>query len=326
MELSPARRKADAAALGGSWERRPERRAGLLGSLTLETRETLFACLCFFPSIALIIGLIFYPFFYTLALSLTRRQLFAREGSFVGFDNFAALLGSADFWQSLVNGAVFAGGSIALQVVLGVALALLLNRPFFGRSIFRGALLFPYLVPFVVGIIAIRWMLNDLYGIVNYWLQGLGLIAQPLPWFGNPQLAMASLVGINTWMFYPFVMLCVLARLQSIPTDLYEAARIDGAGPVAQFWYVTLPQLRGTLAVVVIVRTLWMFNKFDTVWLTTQGGPFGSTQTLPVMAYIEAFNLYELGRGAAVGISMSAILLVVFVIYQRLFLRIKEWQ
>ena len=137
---------------------------------------------------------------------------------------------------------------------------------------------------------------------------------------------MVSLIGINTWMFYPFVMLCVLARLQSIPPDLYEAARIDGAGEMAQFWHVTLPQLRGTLAVVVIVRTMWMFNKFDTVWLTTQGGPFGSTQTLPVLAYVEAFNLYEIGRAAAVGILMSAILLTVFVVYQRLFLRIQRWQ
>ena len=147
-----------------------------------------------------------------------------------------------------------------------------------------------------------------------------------MPWLGNPNLAMASLIAINAWMFYPFVMLCVLARLQSIPEELYEAARIDGASPFAQFWYVTLPQLRGTLAVVIIVRTLWMFNKFDTVWLTTQGGPFGTTQTLPVLAYIEAFNLYELGRGAAVGILMSVALLVVFMIYQRMFLRVGKWQ
>jgi multiple sugar transport system permease protein len=272
------------------------------------------------------VGLIFYPFFYTVILSLQRRQLFAQEGRFVGLDNFTALLTSREFWQSLVNGVVFAGGSLTMQVVIGVGLALLLNRQFVGRNAFRSMLLFPYLVPSIVSIIAIRWMLNDLYGIVNYWLQAVGLIDQALPWLGDPRLAMASLIAINAWMFYPFVMLCVLARLQSIPPELYEAARIDGAGAFAQFWYVTLPQLQGTLAVIVIVRMLWMFNKFDAVWLTTQGGPFGSTQTLPVLAYIEAFNLYELGRGAAVGVLMSAILLMVFLAYQRLFLRIKDWQ
>jgi multiple sugar transport system permease protein len=169
-------------------------------------------------------------------------------------------------------------------------------------------------------------MLNDLYGIVNAWLMQLDVIAAPIPWLGDPDWAMASLIGINTWMFYPFVMLCVLARLQSIPSELYEAAHMDGAGAVAQFWYVTLPQIRGTLALVILVRTLWMFNKFDTVWLTTQGGPFGSTQTLPVLAYLRAFSLYELGRGAAVGILLSITLLGVFVVYYRSLVRAPETQ
>jgi multiple sugar transport system permease protein len=314
--VEPSRANAGGPATRSSWS----------DTLTLEARDRLFALACFLPSVALMLGLIFYPFIYTVVLSLQRRQLFSREGTFIGFDNYVALLNGDEFWRSLVNGIVFAGGSLLLQVVLGVALALLLNRGFFGRNAFRGVLLFPYLVPSIVSIIAIRWMLNDLYGIVNYWLQALGVIREALPWLGDPRLAMASLITINTWMFYPFVMLCVLARLQSIPPDLYEAAKIDGAGPIMQFWYVTLPQLRGTLAVVIIVRTLWMFNKFDTVWLTTQGGPFGSTQTLPVLAYIEAFNLYEIGRGAAVGVLMSAILLMIFLAYQRLFLKIKEWQ
>ncbi|MEO7132677.1 MAG: sugar ABC transporter permease [Vicinamibacterales bacterium] len=296
------------------------------GTGRIEARARRFALACFAPSLVLVVGLIFYPFLYTVVLSFQRRQLFEKAGSFIGVENYARLFASAEFWTSLVNGLVFSGGSLLLQVVLGVALAVLLNRSFIGRGFFRGLLLFPYLIPSVVGIFAIRWMLNDLYGIVNYWLLALGVVKQALPWFGQPQLAMASLIGINTWMFYPFVMLCVLARLQSIPPDLYEAARMDGAGEWAQFWHVTLPQLRGTLAVVVIVRTMWMFNKFDTVWLTTQGGPFGSTQTLPVLAYVEAFSLYEIGRASAIGILMSAILLAVFVLYQRLFLRIQRWQ
>jgi multiple sugar transport system permease protein len=216
---------------------------------------------------------------------------------------------------------VFAFGSLVLQTIIGVCLALLLNRQFKGRSFVRGALMFPYLVPTVVAILLFRWMLNDLYGIVNVWLMKLGVISAPLAWFGDPSLAMGSLIGINTWMFYPFVMLCVLARLQSIPTELYEAARIDGASAIAQFWYVTLPQIWGTLALVLLVRTLWMFNKFDTVWLTTQGGPFGTTQTLPVLAYIRAFNLYEIGRGSAIGILLCLSLLVVFAIYYRALVR-----
>lgn len=291
---------------------------------TLEQSDSMFAVLCFAPFFLLVCLLIFYPFLYTVSLSLQKRQLFAQTGSYVGLENFSFWLGSAEFWQSLLNGLVFSGGSLVLQVILGTAMAMLLNRSFPARGFFRGALLFPYLVPSVVSIVTIRWMLNDLYGIVNHWLVELGLVREALPWLGHPQLAMASLIGINTWMFYPFVMICVLARLQSIPPELYEAAKIDGAGPVMQFWHVTLPQISGTLAVVVLVRTLWMFNKFDTIWLATQGGPFGSTQTLPVLAYIQAFNLYELGSGAAVGILMSSILLAVFLLYQRLTRRAME--
>ncbi len=279
---------------------------------------------CVAPTVLLVTSLILYPALYNLWLSTQRRDLFAASGTFVGLQNFAYLLSHREFWNSLKNGVVFAGSSVVLQTGLGVGLALLLNRRFFGRNLVRGALLFPYIVPSVVAILIFRWMLNDLYGIVNAWLIALGAVSAPVAWLGTPALAMLSLIAINTWMFFPFVMICVLARLQSIPPELYEAARVDGAGPIGQFWRVTLPQIRGTLAIVILVRTLWMFNKFDTVWLTTQGGPFGTTQTLPVLAYIRAFQLYELGRGAAVGILLCLMLIVVFAIYHHWLLQSGE--
>ncbi len=287
----------------------------------LERRERLFALACVAPAVVLIAVLIVYPVIYTLWLSLHKQQLFESAGRFIGLGNYAYFLRSAEFWRSLLNGVVFAGGSLALQTVLGVAFALLLNRPFFGRSIARGALMFPYLVPTVVAILVFRWILNDLYGILNAGLMGMGWIAEPIAWFGNAFMAMTTLIVINTWMFYPFVMLTVLARLQSIPAELYEAAIIDGAGPMARFWHITLPQISGTLALVLLVRTLWMFNKFDVVWLTTQGGPFGSTQTLPILAYIHTFNLYDVGRGAAVGMLLCFALILVFAVYYRSLVR-----
>jgi multiple sugar transport system permease protein len=294
------------------------------GRWTARRRDRVFAAACVAPTVGLVVALIVYPAVYTLWLSLQRRELFASSGTFVGLDNFTYLLTHREFWQSFRNGVVFALGSLALQTLLGLGLALLLNRRFVGRGFARSVLLFPYLVPSVVGILVLRWMLNDLYGIVNAWLLQLGVVAAPVGWLGTPAWAMWSLIGINTWMFYPFVMLCVLARLQSVPPELYEAARVDGAGPLAQFWSVTLPQIRGTLVIVVLVRTLWMFNKFDTVWLTTQGGPFGSTQTLPVLAYLRAFSLYELGRGAAVGILLCATLALIFLVYHRWLLHTGE--
>jgi len=284
---------------------------------SLERRDRLFALACVAPAVILIAVLIIYPVIYTFWLSLHKQQLFEQTGRFIGFANYAFFLRSNEFWRSLLNGVIFAGGSLALQTIIGVAFALLLNRPFFGRSIARGALMFPYLVPTVVAILVFRWILNDLYGILNAALMGMGWIAEPIAWFGNAFMAMTTLIAINTWMFYPFVMLTVLARLQSIPGELYEAALIDGAGPLARFWHITLPQISGTLALVLLVRTLWMFNKFDAVWLTTQGGPFGSTQTLPILAYIHAFNLYDVGRGAAVGMLLCIVLVFVFAIYYR---------
>lgn len=291
-----------------------------LGS-KLERRDRLFALACIAPAVILIAVLIVYPVIYTLWLSLHKQQLFEASGQFIGFGNYIYFLRSAEFWRSLFNGVVFSGGSLALQTVLGVAFALLLNRPFFGRSIARGALMFPYLVPTVVAILVFRWILNDLYGILNSGLMSMGLISEPIAWFGNAFMAMTTLIVINTWMYYPFVMLTVLARLQSIPSEFYEAAIIDGAGPLARFWHITLPQISGTLALVLLVRTLWMFNKFDAVWLTTQGGPFGSTQTLPILAYIHTFNLYDVGRGAAVGMLLCFVLIFVFAVYYRALVR-----
>lgn len=292
--------------------------------LSHRQRDRLFALVCVSPTVLLVAGIILYPAVFNLWLSLHRRELFAPKGTFIGLENFVYLLSHREFWQSFENGVVFSLGSVAMQTILGLGLALLLNRPFRARNFVRGVLLFPYLIPSVVGILVLRWMLNDLYGIVNVWLVQVGVVSAPPPWLGIPWLAMLSLIGVNTWMFYPFVMICVLARLQTIPVELYEAARVDGAGALRQFWNVTFPQIRGTLAIVILVRTLWMFNKFDTVWLTTQGGPFGTTQTLPVMAYLRAFSLYELGTGAAIGILLCIFLVGVFVVYHRWLLQAAE--
>jgi multiple sugar transport system permease protein len=289
--------------------------------LNAKQRERLFAVGCVAPTVLLVLALVCYPAVYNAWLSLQRRDLFAPVGTFIGVENYAYLLQHPETWRSLWNGVVFGVGSVALQTILGVGLALLLNRRFVGRNVVRGVLLFPYLVPSVVAILVFRWMLNDLYGIVNAWLLQFGVVSQPIAWLSSPGLAMLTLIGINTWMFYPFVMITALARLQAIPMELYEAGRVDGAGPIGQLWHITLPQISGTLAIVVLVRTLWMFNKFDTIWLTTQGGPFGSTQTLPVMAYVRAFQLYELGRGAAIGMLLCGVLMGVFLFYHHWFMR-----
>jgi multiple sugar transport system permease protein len=251
------------------------------------------------PSLVLLVAFAAYPLASSLWLSLQEVQVFSNEQEFVGLKNYSELLSSNDFWSSLWKGLVFSVATVWLQLLAGIGTALLLNNAFRGRTLVRGLILFPFVVPTIVAILVWKWMLNDLYGIVNLFLMKIGLIHEGIAWLGSPDLAMASVIAVNVWMFFPFITIQVLARLQVIPVDLYEAARVDGAGPLQRFWYVVLPELRSTILLVVFIRGLWMFNKFDTIWLLTQGGPVGRTQTLPILAYLKAFQEYQLGAGAA---------------------------
>lgn len=250
------------------------------------------------PAVLLLVLFAAYPLASSLWLSLHDVEVFSAAPEFSGLENYRRLFSSAGFWEGLVNGLVFSVFTVVLQLLAGIATALLLNNAFRGRALVRGLILFPFVAPTIVAVLIWKWILNDLYGVANLALMELGIIKDSIAWLGSPEFAMPSVVLINVWMFFPFITIQVLARLQVIPGELYEAARIDGAGPLQRFWYVTLPQLRSTILLVVFIRGLWMFNKFDTIWLLTQGGPVGKTATLPILAYIQAFQEYQLGAGA----------------------------
>src|SRR5262245_3464997 len=260
------------------------------------------------PSVALLAVFTLYPLAYSLWLSLHDRHLFGKDAAFIGLGNFQRLASSAEFWSALWNGGVFSVPTVVLQLVAGVATALLLHRRFRGRGLVRGVLLFPFVVPTIVAVLVWKWMLNDLYGIVNIWLVDAGLTRAPVLWLASPRLAMLTVIAINVWLFFPFITIHVLARLQVIPLEVYESARVDGAGVWGRFRWITLPQLRSTILLVVLIRGIWMFNKFDSVWLFTEGGPLGATQTLPLLAYLKAFGQYQLGMGSAVASCIFAIL------------------
>jgi multiple sugar transport system permease protein len=270
------------------------------------------------PSVALLAVFTVYPLAYSLWLSLHDRHLFGKESAFVGLGNFRQLLGSAEFWSALGNGTVFSLATVALQLLAGVATALLLHRRFRGRALVRGVVLFPFVVPTIVAVLVWKWMLNDLYGIVNIWLVDAGLSGGPVLWLASPRLAMLTVIAINVWLFFPFITIHVLARLQVIPLEVYESARVDGAGTWGRFRWITLPQLRSTILLVVLIRGIWMFNKFDSVWLLTEGGPLGATQTLPLLAYLKAFGQYQLGMGSAVATCIFLVLALATCWYGRL--------
>jgi multiple sugar transport system permease protein len=238
---------------------------------------------------------------------------------FVGLENFRTIYDDPLFWKSFQQAAIWTSCSIVLQTVIGVALALLLHLPLRGISIFRGLLLFPYIVPTVVIALVLQWMLNGDIGVVNWSLKSAGLIDENIYWLATPSMAMVSTIALNVWKYTPFVTICVLARLQSIPLELYDAAKVDGAGALRRFFDITLPQLAEVLTVVVIFRTIWTFNKFEEIYLLTKGGPGTSTFNLAIYSFEQSVANLKMGVGAATGVVMMLLLFAGSLIYVRVF-------
>jgi multiple sugar transport system permease protein len=295
------------------------RRAGLIPVTKPKRREQLTGYLTIAPAFILILGLTLYPVAYSIWLSLLEKHSFFPQERFVGLENYFYLWKDSEFWSSLWLGTVYSIWTILFQVVLGVAAALILNEAFVGRGLVRGVVLFPYMIPTIVAVILWKWLLNDMYGIVNYWLLALGIVRDPISWLGADHIMLSTII-MSVWQFFPFVLLSILARLQTIPPELYEAAKVDGASAFRRFVHITLPQIRGILFVVILLRSIWMFTKFDTVWLMGEGAGAGRfIRTLPVYAYMRTLTYYQAGLGAALAVIMFAILVVCTVIYFGLF-------
>jgi len=293
------------------------RAAPAAGGLTLDRRYALLGVLLIAPTVLVFCAVIVYPLVSALYLSLFSIYTPTLQGGFVGLDNYAALLAGGTFWPALANTLIWTAGTLSLQIVFGIALALLLNENILFRSLARSLILFPYFVSTVVAVLVWRWLFNDLYGLANHLLMLGGIIDMPVDWLGRMPNAMLSVIVIGAWKYFPFVVIAVLARLQTIPEQLYEAATIDGAGPVGRFFDVTLPQLREVLAVVILLRAIWDFKEFDLIYLLTGGGPLNHTRTLPLAVYQEAFGLNRMGMASATAVLMMLVMLVFMLAYLR---------
>ena len=273
------------------------------------------------PAVTLLLLLTLYPVLYGVWISFFNKHSFFPEQTFVGFGNYLFLLNDPEFWAAVWRGAVYSISSIVLQIVLGVAAAVLLNQAFPGRGILRAIVMFPYVVPTVVAVILWKWLLNSQFGLVNYLIESAGLVDQPISWMGKDWI-MVSLIIVSVWQFFPFVVIGVLARLQTVPQELYEAAHVDGANALQRFFHITLPQLKSVLFVIVLLRSIWMFTKFDTPWLMIQGGGAETyIRTLPVYTYMRTFAYYEAGLGSAMAVVMFLALAGVTAIYFRIWQR-----
>ena len=271
----------------------------------------------FIGSISLLAFIIGGPLIYAVMLSFYSARSFMSEPEWAGLSNYIKVLQDPLFWNSLTNGLTIALSSIVLQVVLGVGIAMVLNKRFLGQTVARSIAILPYFLPTVVACLLAQWVLEPNYGLVKSVLASIGV--GMLDWSSHAFTAKGTIILVSVWLWTPFVVTCVLAGLQTIPTQLYEAARVDGAGAWTQFWHITIPGLRSVLIVVILLRGIWMFNKFDLIWLLTKGGPLNQTETLPTLAYRKSFIEYNLGEGAAVATISFLLLSGVILIYLRLF-------
>lgn len=287
----------------------------------LRLSEAVTGILLILPAIALLLALTCYPVLYGVWISFFNKHSFFPQQTFVGLDNYLFLLRDPQFWSAVWLGCVYSVSAIVLQVVLGVGAAVLLNEMFPGRSILRAIVIFPYVVPTVIAVILWKWLLNSQFGLVNYLIEQAGLVDQPISFMGKDWI-MASLILVSVWQFFPFVVIGVLARLQTVPGELYEAAHVDGANALQRFIHVTLPQLKSVLFVIVLLRSIWMFTKFDTPWLMIQGGGAETyIRTLPVYTYMRTFAYYEAGLGSAMAVVMFLALAVATAFYFRIWQR-----
>ncbi|MEZ5862581.1 MAG: sugar ABC transporter permease [Geminicoccaceae bacterium] len=285
--------------------------------LSLESQYSILGVLLIAPTVLVFSAVIVYPLLSAIYLSLYSIYTPTLQGEWVGLANYQRLLAKGEFWISLRNTLVWTVGTLALQIVFGVAMALVLNRSLLFRPLARSLVLFPYFVSTVVAVLVWRWVFNDLYGILNHTLMRMGILDMPLDWLGSMPNAMLSIILVGAWKYFPFVVIAVLARLQSIPDALYEAAEIDGASLARQFWHITLPQLRGVITTIVLLDSIWTFRAFDPVFVMTGGGPAHASEVLPTVIYFDGFQKLDFGYASAQAVVMFVVLFVVSAFYMR---------
>ncbi len=236
------------------------------------------------------------------------------QPEFNGLANYGRMAQDGRFWQTLWNSTVFTVSSVVVELILGMGIALVLNQAFRGRGIVRTIAIIPWALPTALIALAWTWIFNDQYGVVNDLLLRLGLIKTGVNWLGNPTLAMIAVVFADVWKTTPFISILLLAGLQSIPSDLYEAQAIDGASPWQSFWRITLPLLLPQVVIALLFRLAQAFGIFDLISVMTGGGPGGATETVSLYIYSTVMRYLDFGYGAALVVVTFLLLVLVVVI------------
>ena len=286
-------------------------------NFSIERKMNLMGWVFVAPSLLVIAFIVLYPIGYTLVLSLCSKDLLNPENGtrFVGLANFRHLFGDPIYLKALGNNIFLTVASVALQLVLGMMLALLLNKKFFGRAALRGISILPWAMPTFVASFVWMWMMNPQHGTVNIFLKNTGLVDKGIPFFTSSKLAIFSMLIPYVWKGLPWVVMVLLSGLQMVQLDQQEAARIDGANRWQEFWHVVVPNIYNVILVVILLRTIWTFNWFEYLYLITGGGPLDTTMTWPIQVYNLAFKSYRVGRASALGVLIFLVMIVFSAVY-----------
>ncbi len=272
------------------------------------------------PALAFICFFIFYPLVQGSVMAFQNYSLFnLKDIHFIGLENFRTIINSksVNFWQIMFNTLKWTVLSLIFQFLLGFLLAMMLRKPFKGRSLYCGFVFYPWaLCGFAIGLIW-TWLFNGQFGVINDLLMKAGLIKENIGWLSNPKISMYSVVISNVWYGVPYFGIMLLAALQSVPNDLYEAAKLDGANGIQQLFHVTIPYIKPTIISTVLLRSMWIVNFPDLIYAMTNGGPVNSTHILGTMMINKVYKEFDYGQGSAYGVIIMVLLLTYAVLYLR---------
>ena len=268
------------------------------------------------PAAAIFAAFVAYPLVDGISTAFTNRAI-AQPGTFTGIANFVRLFGDPQFHIAAWNSLVLTLGTVAVKLVLGLTFAVLLSQKMPMRGLVRALAFLPWAVPGMIASLSWKWIFDEQSGVLQYLVLQLGLSSQPVYWLSDPSTALFAVAAAMIWQGLPFFTMMFVAALASIPSDLNEAAAIDGAGIVRRFFSVTLPQMRGVIAVTVMLSTIWTFNSFEMVYVLTGGGPAGRTHIMPTLAYEYAIGQNQLGLGSAVIVSVVPVFIILIFLLTR---------
>ena len=271
------------------------------------------------PAFLLVVGVIVYPICYAVGLSFQYYKLTdIVNRHFVGLENYISVWSNETFLASLGNTVKWVGITVLCQFLFGLVLALILNTPFRGRGVIRSITLMPWVTPGVVIALMWVWIYNGNFGILNKCLTSIGILKENIPWLGSADTALYSQIATMIWQGIPFFAIMILAALQTISSDLYEAAEISGAGSWQKFIYITLPEIMPTIVTTCMLRIIWVFNNVEVLYLMTGGGPGHSSMTVSLVAYIRAQKSLDFGQGSPIAIYGTLLMILFMTIYLKL--------